>query len=358
MPQPRYNLAVSADRRKPVDPAGDGPPQLVRWEFAGLMVTYWCSSRCAFCYVYGGPEHDRMMTQAHALALWRGLDALAAEVGGPMRIHLAGGEAFRDWPYLASLVRAAHDAGHSPLEKVETNAFWAVTEAVARSRLELLNALGMERLVVSADEFHQEFVPFARVQNVVAAARQVLGTGRLIVRWWDFVQQPIAVPPDAAGRWAALKAAFERHTDRLTGRAAEQVAPLLPGQPADAFAEEHCRVALLESKHVHIDPYGNIFPGICAGIILGRAQTAADVNHVWHTLAATWATHPVIARLVAGGSYALYEEACKHGYQPLESGYASKCHLCAHVRRFLHETGVWPECIGPAECYGGRASDG
>jgi hypothetical protein len=39
------------------------------------------------------------------------------------------------------------------------------------------------------------------------------------------------------------------------------------------------------------------------------------------------------------------------GYEERPGGYASKCHLCTHVRRFLFERGVWPEFIGPGECY-------
>ena len=38
------------------DKPAKGPPRLKRWTFAGLLVTYWCNARCAFCYVYSGPN--------------------------------------------------------------------------------------------------------------------------------------------------------------------------------------------------------------------------------------------------------------------------------------------------------------
>jgi hypothetical protein len=48
---------------------------------------------------------------------------------------------------------------------------------------------------------------------------------------------------------------------------------------------------------------------------------------------------------------ALVEIAARRGYQPRAEGYASKCHLCAHVRQFLFESGELPNHLGPSACY-------
>src|SRR5512147_1593336 len=93
---------------------------LAPWEFAGLLLTYACNARCAFCYVAAGPHRRDALDLTMALALWRGLDQLAAAHGKSMRVHLTGGEPFLDWVRLAALVRAARDAGLSPVEKIET----------------------------------------------------------------------------------------------------------------------------------------------------------------------------------------------------------------------------------------------
>src|SRR4030042_677813 len=105
--------------RKTAIPETDTARELAVWEFAGLMLTYWCSARCAFCYVHAGPERGGMMSLQTAVELWRGLDELAAAHGKTMRIHLTGGEPFRDWVHLVSIIRAARDAGLTPLDKVE-----------------------------------------------------------------------------------------------------------------------------------------------------------------------------------------------------------------------------------------------
>lgn len=345
------------------------PDELAVWEFAGLMLTYWCSARCAFCYVSSGPEHGRgpEMGVDQAIRLWRGLDKLAARQAKTMRIHLAGGEPFGDWVRLAAVVRAARDAGLTRLEKVETNASWAVQDGVVRARLELLDALGMEKLVVSSDVFHQEYIPFERVQRCVEIARQVLGKGRVIVRWWDFYNEPVIVrgwsPPEKS---RAYRQALEGHRDRMSGRAAARLAPLLTCRPAEAYRGENCVRAVLRSRHVHIDPYGNVFPGTCGGIILGRiplAETPAAgglesaaaeetaVERVWRDVADNWREHPVVSAVVAGGSYELMQRVKPLGYVERPEGYADKCHLCSHVRQWLVERGLWREYVGPSECY-------
>lgn len=329
------------------------PPgaQLAVWEFAGLLLTYWCNARCAFCYVYSGPDRGGQMRTEDALNIWRSLDRLAEKHGKKMRIHLSGGEPFGDWPRLLGLVRAARDAGLTPLEKIETNAFWAASDGLTRARLEQLDALGMKLLVVSTDVFHQEFVPFDRVKRCVEISRKVLGPGRVRARWWDFFNDPVDTHRlDPTEKRRAFADALARHTDRLTGRAADRLAQFFPRHPAEQFRGQSCAKEILQSRHVHIDPYGNVFPGVCNGIIVGNALKRSP-EELWEDLSTDWPKHPVVSAVVAGSSYELMRRAQEFGYRELEGGYANKCHLCHRVRQFLHQHDIWPDAIGPAECY-------
>ncbi len=326
-------------------------PQLAVWEFAGLLLTYWCNAKCTFCYVYSSPERGGWMNTTDAVTIWRSLDQLAAKHGKTMRIHLAGGEPFGDWPRLLALVRAARDAGLTPLEKIETNAFWATSDGLTRARLEQLDVLGMELLVVSTDVYHQEFIPFDRVRRCVEIARKVLGPPRVRVRWWDFYKRPLDTRRlDTNEKNRTFAQALDRHKDRLTGRAADRLADLLPPHPAEEFRDLNCVKEVLQSRHVHIDPYGNVFPGVCNGIILGNALKQPP-EQLWKHVSTNWHEHPVVSAVVAGGSHELMQRAKPFGYRQLEAGYANKCHLCHHVRQFLQHSGIWPDALGPAECY-------
>lgn len=326
-------------------------PSLATWEYAGLMVTYWCNARCAFCYVYSGPDRGGAISTADALRLWRGLDDLAARNGKRMRLHLAGGEPTGDWVALVALIRAARDAGLSTLDMVETNAFWATDDDLTRARIELLHALGMQRLTISSDPYHQEFIPANRVQRCARIARRVLGGARVKVRRAAFAKSPTDLRrASREEKRAAFASAIRRHRDRMTGRAADRLAEFLPRVPADALIGERCETEILQSRHVHIDPYGNVFPGVCSGIILGNALETS-VSSVWDDVAANWTHNPVLRAVVRGGSHALLREARGLGYQELPDGYAGKCHLCQHVRQFLVESGGWERWLGPRECY-------
>ncbi len=320
------------------------------------MLTYRCNARCAFCYTYSGPDRGGWMSAEQAVRLWRELDDHATEQGIVMQIHLAGGEPFLDWVQLVSVLRAARDAGLTRPAHVETNAAWATHDGLTRARLELLDALGVQRLIVSADVFHQEYVPFERVERCVKHARQVFGKGRLIVRWWDFFNDPIDTRHmSTEEKEAAFRAALAQHPDRMNGRAADEVAHLLPLHAPEAFAGAKCDDEVLRSRHVHIDPDGQVFPGTCAGIILGTANERS-VGQVWNDLSANWPDHPVVSVVVAGGSYELARRAEEFGFRPQPDGYASKCHLCQHVRQFLFDHGHWPDHVGPAACYASTTS--
>ncbi|MBI5864988.1 MAG: radical SAM protein [Planctomycetes bacterium] len=342
-----------AKRRSASRPAPPSLPadQLAVWEFAGLMITYWCNARCAFCYVYSAPDRGGAMSAADAVQMWRGLDELAASAGKTMRIHLAGGEPFGDWVQLLSIVRAARDAGLTRLEKVETNAFWATSDGLTRARLEQLNALGIDLLLISADVFHQEFVPMERVVRCVEIARAVLGPSRVRVRWWDFYNQPVDVrKSDDDAKRRAYAVALARHRERLTGRASDRLAEFYERFPAEHFRDANCVREVLHGRHVHIDPYGNVFPGVCSGIIIGNALRT-PIPQLWKELAERWREHPIIGRVVSGGSFELYQAAAALGFAPRPEGYSGKCQLCQDVRQFLLEHGGWEQWVGPPDAY-------
>ena len=350
--------------------------ELQPWHFAGLLTTYWCNARCAFCYLHCGPDRRGARPIDLGVRLWRELeahaaahiapaaDAVAGRVGDAepvraattMRIHVTGGEPFGDWPRLAELLRAARDAGCAPADSIETNAYWATDDGETRARLEVLARLGVRRLAVSCDSYHQEHVPFERVRRCVTIAHEVFGPTGVRVRWWDEYHamcSGVGVPARPLSGGQGRPPHYNR--DRLSGRAAWNLAPLLPRQPAETFRGQGCGREVLAGGHVHIDPYGHIFPGVCTGIILGRAggssPDAPSIESLWQNLARHWREHPVLAAVAAGGSFALMQAAESLGFTPDPAGYASKCHLCTAVRQFLFERGHWPEHIGPAECY-------
>ena len=285
------------------------------------------------------------MPVADALTYWQSLEAMA---GPAAKVHLTGGEPFSNSPALFDILRAAHAQGLTAHE-LETNASWCTSPQLARQRCRQLKEFGLGRLVVSCDVYHQQFVPFERVSLLVHTAQDVLGQQRVRIRWRDFFADPLDISGfDQADCQQAYRQAWQKHRDRLTGRAARMIAPLLELQPAENFADCNCHRSIMAGRHVHIDPAGNVFPGVCAGLVLGNARTT-PLPQIWADLAHT--EDEILSTLVLSGPYGLLQIAKDLGYRASNEGFADKCHFCTKVRAFLARTGNFHPTIGPIQCY-------
>lgn len=311
------------------------------------MLTSWCNARCASCYLCCGPERGEDMPVATALRVWEEL--IAASPHG-CRIHLTGGEPFGSWERLIEICLGARAEGLGPLESVETNAFWAVGAPLAAGRLRALDQAGMGKLVISADPYHQQFVPIERPRLLARVGEEVLGAHRVQVRWRDWLEtggDTDSLPP------AEREALFSRYAaagrERIAGRAALQVFAGLPQSTPAQLADTSCSEPLLRAKHVHVAPDGSVMPGTCGGLVLGRCDHQS-IAALWERLGHDWAGRPVLGALARGGPAALLARAGEAGFVP-ETTYASKCHLCWHVRRFLHRHGAGGGELGPDWSY-------
>jgi pyruvate-formate lyase-activating enzyme len=127
-----------------------------------IVLSTRCNIRCAHCISDCGPRREEALAPAVVERVLRD----AARSRTVKVISFTGGEPFLDMPALERLVAYCHELG---LEStVITNAFWARADQDAAATLGRLP--GLTRLGVSADSFHQEFVPVAYVERAVRAA--------------------------------------------------------------------------------------------------------------------------------------------------------------------------------------------
>jgi len=326
------------------------------WEYAGLMLSYWCSARCEFCYVSSCPNHTHWAEADRVINWWHQLEALANRFGKHVKIHLTGGEAFGNWDLLIKILERVNDTQLPPLEKIETNAFWAFNSKIVEDRLSVLKNFGVTLITTDADVFHQQYIPIENVRRLVEGARLILGEESVRVRWWDFynfvLENKIDIAALASDQLREIQIdALMNGRERLNGRAAVLASKLIAGKAPEVFAGESCRRGILKSKHVHIDPYGNIFPGTCCGIILGNA-ISENIADVYDWLDTKGPTGPIIPTLAEKGPAGLIDFASRNaGSKPLPGGYIAKCQLCYHIRWSLYHANQCRKWLGPAECY-------
>ena len=220
------------------------------------------------------------MSVETAIQSWEGLVRIAGEYA---KVHITGGEPFLYFDRMAQICKQASRLGLTPLDSIETNAGVWNSESELRDQLRFLDDCGLDRLKISWDAFHEEFIEIDKVRRFIHIARDILGDQRVLIRWEKHLDQPTGIRqqgPD--GKKRILLAALDADSCRFTGRAAEDLAPLVAKHPADAFRGRHCQRTLLGSKGVHIDPYGNVFNGQCSGMVVGNVnQTPLAV--LWRT---------------------------------------------------------------------------
>jgi hypothetical protein len=230
-----------------------------------------------------------------------------------------------------------------PVDMVETNGFWATDDRIVEERLAVLLTLGVQRLKVSVDPFHQEYVDLKAAYRLTHVAKGMFGPDHVQVRWEQYLTD-CGLQEE---RDKAYVEAYHEHPFRFMGRAAGHLAELLASEPAEAYLHKSCVAGFLGAKGVHIDPFGNVFSGTCSGIILGNVNET-PLEEVWK------AFHPdrngFLRTLCVVGPWGLLDRAKALGYGELPA-YAGKCHLCTHVRQFFFEKQAEPAVLGPADCY-------
>jgi len=325
---------------------GRSEPKFKLWRSAGLLLTYKCNAACEFCYYHCSPEKGGLMPVEACVAAWRSMKTLA---GDKAKIHLTGGEPFLYWDHLLDILRAGKRGSLGPVDLVETNGFWAAAERLIAERLGALLELGVQRLKVSIDPFHQEYVDIEPARRLARIAKEMFGPDRVLVRWEKYLDGGLGIVD-----WGLQERRDEMYVEayhdypfRFTGRAAGHLAELLASKPAGAFAGVNCLADFLGAKGVHIDPFGNVFSGTCSGIIIGNVNET-PLEEIWKQF------HPgrsdLVGTLCRSGPHGLLEIARPLGYRQRDA-YAGKCHLCTHIRQFLHQNGAETRTFGPTECY-------
>jgi MoaA/NifB/PqqE/SkfB family radical SAM enzyme len=331
-------------------------PKFKLWRSAGLLLTYQCNCACEFCYYNCGPDKGGLMPVETAIGAWRSLKVLA---GDTAKIHVTGGEAFLYWDHLQEVLRRATSEKLGKIDLIETNGFWATSGHIVRERLKRLDELGVVRLKISTDPFHQEYVDVESVRRLAAIATELLGPDRVLVRWQKYLDEPVAMKDlSSAERERQYLRAIKDYPCRFTGRAAGRLAELVASTRLPCFQSSEvtnvkaerrdtCQSNFLGAKGVHIDPFGNVFSGTCSGIIVGNVNET-PLEDIWRQF------HPArsefIHTLFDYGPFGLLDRAVKLGYRGPRI-YADKCHLCTNIRQFFFEHGIEDSIVGPPECY-------
>ena len=133
----------------------------------GLILTEQCNLSCRHCWLNSGPDKTSRMERDEAFSF---IDQ-AKNIPTLEWISITGGEPF----LLQDMLRAVISFATNKSLRTEcvTNCFWAESEQKATTILERLQQVGLEVINISADDFHQDRLPFERVLTCYRAAKKL-----------------------------------------------------------------------------------------------------------------------------------------------------------------------------------------
>lgn len=126
-----------------------------------------CNISCRHCYPECGPK----LKGGWNVELLKHCISDAATIPGLNKmIHFAGGE-----PFLyrkAMLILAEHAASYGFRLSIVTNGFWGKHPETIRAYISRLSNLGLCRVELSADRFHQEHIPITSIKSAIKILKE------------------------------------------------------------------------------------------------------------------------------------------------------------------------------------------
>jgi len=312
----------------------------------GLLLSYRCAGACKHCVYACSPrwpadwiaETDAERVLAQLAERMRPRYPDPNLFGLNDGLHFSGGEPFLNFDLLLRLTEIAARLG-VPSLFVETNGFWCREDEETRSRLLQLREAGLRGMLVSANPFVLEHVPFDCTRRAARISREVFGGNAVVYQgvFYDQFQSmglhgtlPLDVYLEQGG--------YGLHHAELiaNGRVPYQLGHLYHRYPASRFFGASCFLELIRDWHIHVDNYCNLLPGYCAGLSLGDARNLDGICR-----GIELDEMPVL-RALLNDLEELYRLGRQLGYVEQE-GYVSKCHLCLDVRRHLARSGDFVE---------------
>ena len=298
----------------------------------GIITNYFCTSTCKHCLYNCSPQWKKQYVSLQTAL--KNLQAVRSL--GCRSVHIGGGEPLLRPDGLAAVLETAIGLGVS-VEYVETNSSWFKDSSSAEALLKGLRKQGLNTLLVSISPFHNEHIPFYKVNGVIEAARHA-GVG--IFPWvTDFVSDLSQFDPhkthsltefsDVFGRDYLLQV-LERYWIHMGGRALKTYRPLLGKKSFQQILGRNpggCSAELSDTSHFHIDLFDNYIPGLCSGLAISIEDLGKPLPDEIYPILTTLYHHGV------RGLVKMAEDTV--GYFPQKDFYINKCDLCTELRTFL-----------------------
>jgi len=284
-----------------------------------LMITLKCNASCSFCCVNSGPLRKEKMALSDAFSYIE----QASKISSFKRISLTGGEPLLYIDDVLQILSKAKSFGFPT--SIISNGFWGTSKEEAKKIIQKLINAGLSYMNISCDLFHQEYIPKDRIENVLAALKDL-----------DF---PATIAYTKVPGYEDVNdyISFSKYS-KLT----IYQGPIVPvGRGSDISVEKFSTQALVRpemlgtcvyNKTLTINPDGKVFPCCAVGgdtdyIALGNAKSQQISEFISEANGRTFLK--IIERK---GADELIKIIKKYDNKfKVENRYVTICHLCDHL---------------------------
>lgn len=133
----------------------------------GIQLTKKCNAECEICCFSCSPRNNEKIDIKIAA---RAIEQ-AAKINSINTIGFSGGEPFLFVEDLAELIKLANSLNLRTT--CTTNGFWGKTEQAAFNTIRYLKSIGLNKISLSTDQYHNEFVPIENIKNILDAGKKL-----------------------------------------------------------------------------------------------------------------------------------------------------------------------------------------
>ena len=297
--------------------------------------TYHCNAFCGHCYNFSGPRRKNPSLNVNKM-----VESIEeASLLNIPRINLTGGEPML---YPKTVLRLIREARQREIKSVTicTNGYWAKSKSKGKKLLLAMKEAGFmngldtnevrgDYFEVSAGVYHQEYIPFQTLENLMDIHYEVFKSPLYI----DYeTHSPSEEEMDAIRSVFESKGLMEKATFHL-----RSVCPIGRGANLD------CGYQLVQAdgvgpceiiNQIVIDPDGSVRP--CCG--LNSGIEGLKIGNIYHdklsVLLRNLQNNPILQFLSKNPMGKIYEYL---ETSPLDDGYAGQCSLCLHALGNLND---------------------
>jgi len=302
--------------------------ELKRLEFT---LTRKCNSQCIHCQANASPLRKGAMQVKDA----HNYLTEATAVSNLESFMIFGGEPMLYPKRTTAIFSKASQFGIPRIDMI-TNGVWGKNKATAEKLAKKLKTAGLNKVNISVDAFHIQYIPLEYPMN---AALALLKSGVEHIKW----NVALIESTNAANKYDKKTAqilktlkpiGIEANTFRITpaGRAIQNLRQYLTPTSLYGPCEEEPLEGntLANPESICIEPPGSA--NICWNLPIGNAKHVSLKRLITEY---DWRRDPITRILVEEGPVGLLKLPEARDYQFQQEQYINKCHLCMEIRKIL-----------------------